>query len=938
MAESTTEPYDVFLCYSWKDKPAADALVAALRARTVDGRRLRVFQDDKEMSDYDLITPEVNAALSRSRCLAVLYTENLPKSAYCRFEIRYALSAAHRLEGSPQRVMAVPRNIAYEDVRPGRLGALRLPHPRSADPEHIADSVAARVARTGSGVFGDAPEPPEPAWHPLPLAGTRSFRGRDLELWDVYDALHDHRDPGLGGAAVARIVGFGGVGKTMLAEQYARVFAADYPGGVFILRGFGSHLADRTGPHQVRGRLADLMVEFAHGLRLDVDARDRAAAARAVRRELADRDLPYLWIVDDLPSGLGHAVFMNLLAPTEQGHTLVTTRYRPDGLDDVWGPAIALGELDEGAALALLTGGTDVPPAERRTALVLAETLGRHPQALAVAAGLVALPGQGGLGGLLDAVRAPGPDVLELGERLWGDLPAGHRASIAATMLRSITHLGAAGHEVLQAASLLSSVPIPRDLLEGMLVRCGTDAESVGARTEAGVAEAARLSLVGEVGTGADARWVVHTMVGRTLRHTDLDSARRAELRAAAVGELTGALLRVPGEYTRPATAELLPHVHEVAAPLADEEHWRLVNEASRVHAEVGDPRTALDWYRRLYEACLRALGPRHETTLTVLAGLGIALGLLGDHEQALADKRAAWEGLAALLGGEDPAVLTARNNMAVTYHEAGRPDLAQGIYREVYRVRRRRLGPQHEDTLTALSNFAIAAGDRGNHRLALRIKRVLHRRTASVLGDEHPMTLDMLNNLAASVFALGDRAEAHDLLVGVHEGRARVLGGDHVDTLTALENAAVTAASRDEAVPAFEHVYRRRLHVLGPEHPDTVRALLNVLVWALPARTVAEAKEEAGDDDPDSPAELTAILALRLHELRVGQHGPDDLRTLVAACLLAHGLALQGSGKGAEPVILDAEEGLVQELGSRAPASAAARVLRGWIEEQEYG
>lgn len=58
--------YDLFFCYSWKDKSAADALVTRLRGERLDGRPLRVFQDDRELHDFDMITPEVNAALAAS--------------------------------------------------------------------------------------------------------------------------------------------------------------------------------------------------------------------------------------------------------------------------------------------------------------------------------------------------------------------------------------------------------------------------------------------------------------------------------------------------------------------------------------------------------------------------------------------------------------------------------------------------------------------------------------------------------------------------------------------------------------------------------------------------------------------------------------------------------------------------------------------------------
>ncbi|WP_149262020.1 toll/interleukin-1 receptor domain-containing protein [Actinomadura sp. K4S16] len=935
-----TDGYDVFFCYSWKDKRTADALVEALKAQQVDGRPLRVFQDDKEMADYDPITPTVNAALARSRCLVVLYSENLPSSAYCRFEMRYSLSAAHRLDGTSQRVMAIPWNIEYERIRPGRLGDLRLPSPRGVNPAELAASVVARVAKTDACVFGDAPSPPEPDWQPSPLVGTREHFGRDIELWEVHDALHGHQDPGMGGAPVARIVGLGGQGKTMLAEYYARQFAADYPGGVFVLRGFGSHLAEKADRHHVRARRADQVADFAHRLDLDVRGLDTAAIDRAFRAHLASTGRPYLWIVDDLPAAVDRDTFLTLLAPTLDGHTLMTTRYLPADYGCPWGGEVRLDGLDAGAALGLLTSKRPARDArERRDALALAERLGMHPLALAVAAGLAARSDQGGFSGLLAAIERPGPDVLELGERLWGELPTGHRASIAATMLRSVDRLSGPGREVLRAASLMAPTPIPRPLIEGVLARSdGTGEPAARDLVTAGTADAVGCSLAAVVPSGGTALLSVHAMVSRTLRFADIDHTRRALLQAEAVNELTDRIEGSKTTYVHRALVDYLPHVHEVAGALADEDEWHLFNETGRVHAELGDGRAALTCYERLYRACSAALGAGHRTTLTVLAGLGIAYDLVGDHGTALAYKRRAYEGLAALFGPDDLDVLIAYNNVAVSHHELGAYDTARRIYGEVYRARRRLLNVQHPDTLAALSNYAIATGNAGDHRLALRLKRIVHERCRVVHGDDHPATLDALNNLAASLNALNDKAQAHDILTAVYEARRRVLGEDHADTLTARKNMVMTAEAPERLLPDLEVVYRLRLEKLGPGHPETVHTLRNLLELSLPreAVTAAHRRIDLGDDEAD--VLVATLLALELHESRVREFGADDVRSLVACCFLAHATALQAAGPGALPLISDAVAGLVEELGGGDPRVGAAALLHDWIAVVEDG
>ncbi|MEE1830910.1 tetratricopeptide repeat protein [Streptomyces sp. SP17KL33] len=937
-----SEDFDLFFCYSWNDRSRADELVRRLTEQRLNGRSLRVFQDHRALEDYDTISESVQEGLRRSRCLVVLFSDKTLKSYYCRGELRYALSAAHQLDRSTQRVMPILHHLRYEDVRPRILASVRLPDPRTSSDSDLVGSIVARVRRTDARTFGAAPEPTEPDWYPAPLVGNRSFRGRDVELLEVYDALRAHREPGVGGMSVARIVGLGGQGKTTLAEQYAREFATDYPGGVFVLRGFGSHLAERADGHHVRSRHADQVLGFAGRMGIPgVDGLDRPAVLDAFRAHLRRRSQPYLWIIDDLPAGLDEDAFRALLAPTADGHTLVTTRYRSAAQEYPWGGEVHLGALEEGAALSLLTAhlspadGTEV-----KTAMAVSRSLGHHAQAIAIAAGLVADPEQRGFSGLLEAIGAPGPDAMELASRLGRDLPTGYGASIASTMLRSIDRLDEHGRDVLRMASLLAPTPLPQRLMEGAFARLGdgalpTPPELIEAGFESAVSRSLAEALVPTSGDGQGV-WTVHTLVSRALRFADTDRERRSRLQEGALQELTDAMEKTRTAFVHGLLTDYLPHAQELLLSMEGEDVWHLANEASRVHAELGDGGAALALYERLHAACLRSLGAHHQITLKVVAGLGIAHGLLGDHDAALACKHEAHRGLAAVLGDDDPQVLTALNNVAVTQSDRGEFAAARDVYATVYRARRRLLNVQNPDTLSALSNYAIEVGRCGNHRLAQRLKRLVHARSRVIHGDRHPATLDALHNLAASMSAVGDRAAAHDLLIQVSEARRDVLGADHMDTLTSQEGAAVTSDSRDEALKMLRDVYRHRVIVQGPAHPDTTRTLRVLLEWSLPRESVAAARARVEPDAPETDAYVAAVLAAELQQRLVERLGPDHVETMVAVCYLAHALALEGPGMGAAPLVEDSVVGLAESLGERDVWTRTATNLRAWIEGVE--
>ena len=110
-----------------------------------------------------------------------------------------------------------------------------------------------------------------PAWYPEQRAGSARFVGRLTEMWAVHSAL---QASGLGmitGAvsAVAQVRGLGGVGKSLLAEEYALRFGAAYPGGVFWLRAFGDGEGSLT-PRRVETERERQLEAFAARLGIEI--------------------------------------------------------------------------------------------------------------------------------------------------------------------------------------------------------------------------------------------------------------------------------------------------------------------------------------------------------------------------------------------------------------------------------------------------------------------------------------------------------------------------------------------------------------------------------------------------------------------------------------------------------------------------------------------
>jgi tetratricopeptide (TPR) repeat protein len=545
--------------------------------------------------------------------------------------------------------------------------------------------------------------------------------------------------------------------------------------------------------------------------------------------------------------------------------------------------------------------------------------------------------------------------VLELAAELSPELPGGHEAAIAATLMRSIEQLGAPGTAVLRLASLLSPAPIPHELLTATAVLAdGCDASAAESTVGAGLADAARRSLAREASAGATRRWQVHALISRTVRHVDLHEARREHVRAAALSVLITELDKARERAQFQILADYLPHIAEVGRAWRGLDDRYALNEAARAYLELDLNDDAVALYAKLYESCERALGAQDPTTVAVLVGLGAAHGLRGDFDLAFNVKSRAYQTLLATVGPEDPDAITALNNIGIAHLDLRDPEPARRIFAQVYRARRG-WNPQHTETIIALGNLAIATQACGRHALALRLKVAAYERMRRLRGDDDPYALEALNNLGAGQLAAGKRAAARATFARVYDGRRRAFGENHPATIGALENLAITEGD----AMVLGDVYRRRVLGFDPGGPAALRSLHNLLIGLGGASGAPDPERQppvavaAGAVCPDAEV-LTPLedfdantdrrvalfeLAHRGHEAGVASFGPDAPGTMMALCRLAHATAalrqLETQIDDAVMLIDDASDGLRESLGANHPDAVLAERLREWIHQR---
>ena len=171
----------------------------------------------------------------------------------CQWELTTAFLAAQRAGVDPRnRVLVVNPEQGVDHVQPVELRDARYAVAVSPGDGAGHRALAERVAKHVRGletVLGDLGVSAGPSWWGQQPVGAARFVGRVRDMWKVHSALVAG-DVGLitgaCGDPAVKVVGLGGIGKSLLAREYALRFGAAYPGGVFWLRAHGHDDAGET--------------------------------------------------------------------------------------------------------------------------------------------------------------------------------------------------------------------------------------------------------------------------------------------------------------------------------------------------------------------------------------------------------------------------------------------------------------------------------------------------------------------------------------------------------------------------------------------------------------------------------------------------------------------------------------------------------------------
>ncbi|RKN40938.1 tetratricopeptide repeat protein [Streptomyces hoynatensis] len=720
--------------------------------------------------------------------------------------------------------------------------------------------------------------------------------------------------------------GMGGVGKTQLAAEYARMAweRGRESGGVDVLVWISA------------GSREAIVAAYAQA-GADLCGADSGDADQAARAFLAwlqpkpgARPCRWLVVLDDVTDP---AHLRGLWPPASPlGRVLVTTRRRDAALTGR-GRVVSVGVFTEAEAVAYLTQalsafGRSEPDGQLAA---LARDLGFLPLALAQAAAYLSdtLLSCAGYRALLAGRKGRLADLVPED----GALPDDQRATVAATWALSIEHadtLRPAGlaRPMLHLTALLDPNGIPATVLTSQpaltyltenRTPTSTGTSHLPDRVTAEDATLAlralhRLSLIDHAPATPHIAVRVHQLIQRATRDT-LTPTRHDHLARTAADALTDAWPGIERDTglagALRANAAALTHAAEDALYRPDAHP--VLFRTGRSLGEAGQVTAALTHFHRMAQAIYHHLGPDHPHTLITRSNLARWRGEAGDVAGAAAALEELLADMVRVLGPDHPDTLTTRHNIASWRGEAGDAAGAAAALEELLADVVRVLGSDHPDTLTTRSNLAYWRGEAGDVAGAAVAFEELLADVVRVLGSDHPDTLTTRHNLAGWRGEAGDVAGAavafEELLADV----VRVLGSDHPDTLTTRNNLAHwrgRAGDAAGAVAALEELLADSVRVLGPDHPDTLTTRHNIAYW----------RGEAGDV-AGAAAAFEELLADRVRVL-----GPDHPHTLTTRHNIAYWRGEAGDAAGAAAAFGKLLADVVRVLGPDHPHTLTTR------------
>jgi tetratricopeptide (TPR) repeat protein len=707
----------------------------------------------------------------------------------------------------------------------------------------------------------------------------------------------------------------GGVGKTELATQYARIHEADYPGGICWLNARDTNLAaeiiqfaqlylNLEVPQELGGRRLNLEEQVAwcwqHWY---------TPPAPLTKGGVREGEGLVLMVLDDVTD---LASCRKVLPTANRFRVLMTTRLRRIDTNFV---EISLDVLPADKALELLAsvlGERDRRvQREPQTAEELCKWLGYLPLGLELVGRYLAQDPDLSLAEMLERLKAtPGlqDEAIDPDEEQLQDTEMTAKRGVRAAFELSWQELEPVTQRVAQFLSLFAPTVFLWEWVASATELFNCSKSEINAAKK----QLHKRHLIERI-EERDGGYKIHPLIRGFLQVKLAASEQADEFRRAFAAAFVDLAKVIPDSPTRKfveLVKNAIPHLEEVAQNLTD----ALRNEylllpfvgLARFYKGQGLYAVAEPWYWQCLELKKHLMGEDHPAVATSLNNLAELYRVQGRYSEAEALYAQAISLYKRFLGADNLYVATSLNNLAALYHSQWRYTEAEPLYVKTLALFKHLLGADHPYVATSLNNLAeiYRTQERYTEAEALLLEALALRK--SLLGADHPHVAISLNNLA-QLYRVQERyAEAQSLFLQALELNKSLLGDDHPDIAISLNNLAELYHVQEhyaEAELLYVQALALRKRLLGADHPYVAISLHNL---AALYRTQGRYRE----------AESLLLQALALYKRLQGAYYPHAATLNNLAALYR----TQGRYREAESLLLQALTVSERVLGVNHP------------------
>jgi hypothetical protein len=333
-----------------------------------------------------------------------------------------------------------------------------------------------------------------------------------------------------------------------------------------------------------------------------------------------------------------------------------------------------------------------------------------------------------------------------------------------------------------------------------------------------------------------------------------------------------------------------------------------------------------------IHERQREVLGDVHLHTLFTAGGIAADLRALGEFKQALEIDQERYDRFNDHYGDDYRATLSAANNLAVDLRLIGDWAKARELDAETLSRRQEVLG-DHPYTFHSAAMLARDLREGGDHAGSLELLREAYDSYVGNVGEDDLGTLLTAQSLAVSLRKVGYLAEAHERTLDVSERYEKRKAGEHPDALACQVNLAASQAAlgnRADAYTTAGAVHRIYERSLGKKHPFTLAVATNMAGYLradgeaqeallLAESTLRSLRANLGDEHP-YPLSCALTMANCLHDTGQFSAAEDLQRDTIAR--------LRKTLRDSHPDVLTARANLAITMRALGQADEASRLL----------